>query len=203
MKKDILHKYLIPFFSALLVILLIASGALHRLDRWTQDWLYQHRGVPSDEIVIIGIDGETLSGLGPYGPNYRSYMAYALQELASDPEKLPAVVAIDILYEGESSSAADDQLASAAAALGNVVTASMAEYGDLVTWENGRAVSLNASAVINYVEPYQALRDVTVQGHINAMSDRDGILRHALLYVRRPDGERVLSMADSSAKLFL
>ena len=198
-----MKKLLLPLIAAVLVFTLLAAGAVHRLDRWTQDALYQQRGVPSGEIVIIGIDGETLSSLGPYGLSYRSYMAYALQELSADPDNLPAVVAIDILYEGESGTVTDEQLAQAAAGLGNVVTAAMAEYGDLVTWENGRAVSLNAAAVINYVEPYPALRDVTAQAHINAMSDRDGILRHAMLYVRRPDGEQVLSMAALTSKLYL
>ena len=201
MKKIL--KILLPLATALAVTALIAAGTLHRLDRWVQDWLYQQRGTPSGEIVIIGIDEETLSELGPYGPSYRAVMAYALDRLASDPEKRPAAVAVDVLYEGESGTAADGQLAAAAEKLGNVVTASMAEYGEVITWENSHAVERNAAAVVNYVEPFEALRSVTEQGHINAMSDRDGILRHALLYVKKPDGEQVLSMAATTAKRYL
>ena len=201
-KSSLIRKALLPLLAALLVVLLIASGALLRVDRWVQDWLYQQRGAPSGEIVLIGIDEETLAELGPYGPSYRTYAAYALQALNADPEKKPAVVAIDILYEGLSGTAADEQLAEAAADLGNVVTASMAEYGSVVTWENSRAVSLNASAVVNYVEPYEALKNATVQGHINAMPDKDGILRHALLYVKLPSGEQVFSMAARIAQLY-
>ncbi len=201
MKK--IWKWLIPPATALAVIALIACGTLHRLDRWTQDWLYQQRGTPSGEILIIGIDEETLSELGPYGPSYRAVMAYALEKLASDAEKRPAAVAVDVLYEGESGTAADGQLAAAAEKLGNVVTASMAEYGEVITWENSHAVARNAAAVVRYVEPYEALRRVTEQGHINAMSDRDGILRHAMLYVKKPDGEQVLSMAAATAKRYM
>ena len=201
MKK--IWKILLPLAAALAVIVMIAAGTLHRLDRWAQDWLYQQRGTPSGEIIIIGIDEETLSELGPYGPSYRAVMAYALDRLASDPEKRPAAVAVDVLYEGESGTAADGQLAAAAEKLGNVITASMAEYGEVITWENSHAVERNAAAVVNYVEPFEALRSVTEQGHINAMSDRDGILRHALLYVRNPDGEQVLSMAATTAKRYL
>ena len=152
------------------VLALVGSGALHRLDRWVQDWMYQQGGVPSPDIVLIGIDEETLAELGPYGPGYRGIMAYALEKLAQDPEKRPAAVAIDVLYEGESGTAGDAQLAAAAEKLGCVVTASMAEYGEVITWEDGHAVERNASAVVNYVEPYDALRSVTVQGHINAMN---------------------------------
>ena len=67
--KTKLQKILIPLLAAAAVFALIAGGALHRLDRWTQDALYQQRGTPSGEIVIIEIDEETLTELGPYGPN--------------------------------------------------------------------------------------------------------------------------------------
>ena len=198
--KTKLRKILYPILAAIAVLALVGSGALHRLDRWVQDWMYQQGGVPSPDIVLIGIDEETLAELGPYGPGYRGIMAYALEKLAQDPEKRPAAVAIDVLYEGESGTAGDAQLAAAAEKLGCVVTASMAEYGEVITWEDGHAVERNASAVVNYVEPYDALRSVTVQGHINAMNDMDGILRHALLYVTAPDGKQVLSMAATAAK---
>ncbi len=195
-------KYLIPLLSAVIITVLIALGILWRVDKWTQDWLYQHRGVPSSDIILIGIDEETLSELGPYGPSYRSVMAFALEKLASDPKNMPAVVAIDVLYEGESGSSADGKLATAAEKLGSVVTASMVEYGDVVTWDNSRAVSWNTTAV-SYVAPYEQLRAVTTQGHINAMSDKDGVLRHALLYVEKPDGEQEYSMAAQTARLYL
>ena len=196
-------KILFPLLCAAIVLALIVAGAVHRLDRWAQDAGYQQRGTPSGEIIIVGIDGETLSELGPYGPGYRTFMAYALQKLASDPERLPAVVAMDFLYEGESDTKVDALLVQAAANLPAVVTACMAEYGDEITWEDGRAVSLNASAVLSYVDPYDTLKAVTVQGHINAMPDLDGILRHAMLYVRNPDGDQTLSMAAQCARLYL
>ena len=200
--KTVFRKFLLPLLAALVVLALVAAGVLHTPDRWTQDSLFQQRGTPSGEIIIIGINDETLAELGPYGPSYRTVVAYALETLASDPEHLPAVVAIDVLYEGESGTGGDAKLAAAAEKLGNVVTACMAEYGTEITWENSHAVELNTSAVKNFVEPFPALRDVTVQGHINAMSDMDGILRHALLYVTKPGGEMVYSMAAQAARLY-
>ncbi|MCR4621570.1 MAG: SpoIIE family protein phosphatase [Clostridiales bacterium] len=196
-----IRKILIALAAALAVTAVLFTGVLNRVDKWVQDLLYQRGGVPSGEIVLIGIDEETLEELGPYGPSYRNVMAYALEMLASDPENLPAAVAIDVLYEGESGTSADEKLARAAEKLGCVVTASLAEYGDVITWENGHAVS-RRSAVVKYVEPYKALRDVTVQGHINAMTDKDGILRHALLSVDTPDGKQVYSMAVRTALMY-
>ena len=203
MKK--VKPYLLSFAAALLVTAIIALGALQRPDKWIQDRLYQQGGVPSGDIIIIGIDEEALDALGPYNTWDRNVMAAALEALAADPENKPAVTAVDVLYSGESSPEADERLAKAAENLGNVVAASLAEYGQRVVWENGHAVSMNTSAIINFEQPYEALKSATVQGHINAMSDLDGVLRHALLYVQ-PDGAaggKVYSMASQTAKLYL
>ena len=202
MHHSFLRKFVFPLITACLVLLFVSSPILKTADRWVQDYLYQRPGVPSGDIKIIEINEKSLSEIGPYGPSYRAYMARALQVLAADPNNLPAVVAIDILYEGESDSAIDNQLAQAAAALPRVVTSCMAEFGDKITWEDGRAVNLEA-AVINVVEPFDALKNATTQGHINAMPDTDGILRHALLYVENPEtGEKILSMASQTARLY-
>ena len=200
MKKTLSRLY--PLVAALLVTAIIGAGALLRLDRWTQDRLFQHRSVTSRDIIIIGIDEDALDLLGPYNTWDRNIMAAALEALAADPEKLPAAVAVDVLYAGHTGAQADARLAEAARALGCVVTASVAQFGSEITWENGHATSLDTSAVVDYALPYDELREVTVQGHINAMSDMDGVLRHALLYVK-PGGETVYSMAAQAATLFL
>lgn len=193
---------LLPLGAALLATLLAASGALQRLDRWTQDWLFQRHGVPSGNIIVIGIDEDALTELGPYHTWDRHIVASALEALASDPENKPAVTAVDVLYTGESDPEADAHLAKAARELGNVVMATMAEFGQNITWENGRAVSLDTSALVNYLEPYSALAEASVQGHINEMSDTDGVIRHALLYVE-PKGQKVYSMAAETARIYL
>ena len=204
MKSTVIRYFLIPLAITILVLGIIYAGALRYLDRQAQDSLYQGRGIPSNDILIIGIDNDTLEAFGPYGPNYRTYMTAALEKLAADPDNRPAVTAIDILYEGEIDKAVDEQLARAAENLGNVVTACMVEYGSEITWDEGHAVSLNAAAVLGSVEPYASLRSVTHQGHINAMLDAvDGVMRHALLYVTMPSGERVYSMAAETARLYM
>ena len=194
--------YLIALASALAATAIISWGALYRVDKWTQDWLYQHPGVSSGDIVIIGIDDEALDILGPYNTWDRNVMASVLEALAADPENKPAVTAIDVLYAGNTSPEADDRLAKAAAELGNVVTACMAQFGTAITWENGRAVDKNDAAVIGFEQPYEELRAVTTQGHINAMTDTDGVMRHAILYVEPKEG-RTYSMAHETARLFL
>ena len=192
--------------AAAVVTVLAGAGVLQRLDRWMQDALFQRPGVTSPDILIIGIDEEALTDLGPYQTWDRNVMASALEALAADPDKKPAVTAIDVLYAGETSGQADLRLAEAAGELGNVVTACMAEFGERITWENGLVSSYDTDAVIGFEQPYEALRRCTVQGHINAMSDVDGVVRHGLLYVESEmngaDGH-VPSMSWMAARLFL
>ena len=193
---------LLALAAALAITALIALGPLYRLDKQVQDRLFQQPGVTDTNIVIIGIDEEALDLLGPYNTWDRSVMASALEALAADPDNLPAVVAVDVLYTGNTTEAADARLVSAAKALDNVITGTMAVYGASVTWENGRAAAINTSAVIAYEQPFDALKNCTVQGHINAMNDADGVLRHALMYVT-PERQRVYSMASQAARLYL
>ena len=195
-------QFLIPLAAALLVTMLVWIGTLGPLDRWVQDALFQQPDVPSTDIMIVGIDELALDMYGPYHTWDRSIMASALEALAADPDNLPAAVAIDVNYAGHTSPESDDRLARAAAALGCTITATIAEYGNRTVWENGHAVAFESSAIINYKEPYEALRAGTTQGHINVMPDTDGIVRHALLYVEPEPGQRVWSMAYEAAHMY-
>ena len=192
---------IISLLSSLVLTLLIAAGGvLDRVDLWAQDSWFQSDKALDGEIIVIGIDDASLDELGPYNTWDRTYMAAALEKLAEDPEMKPAVVAIDTLYIEESTPEADERLANAAEQLGNVVTASFATIGSKVITEDGNTY-FATDAVLAYEEPYDALRDATTQGHINAMYDTDGILRHALLYVK-PEGTTVYSMAYETARLY-
>ena len=198
-------KYLFSLAAVFLLTVLAGLGALRRVDKWAQDWFFQKPGVSSGDIIIIGIDEDALAELGPYHTWSREVIASVLEKLSEVPEKKPAVTAVDILYAGSSSASADSRLAEAAGELGNVVTASMAEFGERINWENGRAVSLYGAAVVGYEQPYEELRLCTEQGHINIMPDKDGIIRHALLYVEPEgkEGTKVFSMAGETARIYL
>ncbi|MBQ3076232.1 MAG: CHASE2 domain-containing protein, partial [Clostridia bacterium] len=173
--------------------LVAASGLLDRADWAVSDALYQRPAATDGEIVVIGMDQVALDALGPL-PWPRSYMADAIHFLNADPDTAPAVIGIDVLYVGESGDVEADAALAEAAALGeNVVTAAAATFGsDLVT--EGETFYLDSMAVLAWDAPYAALAEVTDTGHINAMADTDGIIRHALLKVEAPTGE-VLSFA--------
>ena len=186
--------------AAMVTLIIAVAGVLNRVDNMAQDAFYQSPQALDSTIVVIGIDNDSLEELGPYNSWGRDVMARALENLARDKENLPAVVAIDTLYIGETEEENDIRLAKAAAELGNVITASFAQIGTKPVYEDGH-LRYDYNAVFSYDEPYEALKNVTTTGHINAMYDTDGIMRHALLYVE-PDGEKVYSMAYEAAKLY-
>ena len=207
MRADIKKHLVYSLLGATLVTAICGNGMLQTADKWTQDLLYQHAQVTSGDILVIGIDEDTLTRIGPYNTWDRSVMASALEMLASDPDKRPAVVAIDTLYSSTSSNPeADARLAAAAEELGNVVTATVAQFGSSTVFSE-EGIITDTYAILGYEEPYDALRDVTTQGHINAMEDTDGIMRHAVLYVEPRDEngepERIYSMAAMTAQLYL
>ena len=207
MKTGIKRNIIYSLVGAAITTALIGSGLIKRPDKWVQDALFQRGSVSSNDIIIIGIDDDALDRLGPYYSWDRNIMASALEKLASDPDKRPAVVAIDTLYASTTTPEADERLAAAAEELGCVITGTVAEYGTSQFFSDNGEVVTNNYSVLSYEEPFEALRDVTTQGHINAMVDIDGIMRHALLYVEPADENgntrRVYSMPCEVARKFL
>lgn len=201
--KSLRRNCWIALAAALVITAIIAAGALGRVDRWAQDHLFQQPGAASSDIVLIGIDEASLQELGPYGSWGRDVMASALEALAADPDRLPAVVAVDTLYAGESDPEGDARLAAAASRLPAVVTAVLADFGASYQAAENGGVSVNSYAVLRLEKPYNTLAEATVQGHINAMFDSDGILRHGVLWVDAPAEGRFYSMACEAARLFL
>ena len=184
--------------AALLVAAIFTAvagfGLLDQMDNAVADRLYQRPEATDGEIVVIGMDQYALDMLGPM-PWPRSYMAEAIEILNADPDNAPAVIGIDVLYVGESDDPdADEALVQAARAGGNVVTAAAATFGSALVTE-GENFYMDTQAVLAWDAPFGELAAVTSTGHINAMADNDGILRHALSYVDTPDGERVPSFA--------
>ncbi len=169
---------------ALAVLFLAASGLLRPLDRIVEDALFQQPEALDGSIVVVGVTAEDLAELGPW-PWDRSVMAQVLETLNADPDLRPAAIGLDMLYAGETTPAADHALAEAASA-GNVAAACSAEFSSrLMLAANGEAYMEDFS-ISSLVLPFDALANGTRVGHINAMYDADGVLRHHLWSL--PDG---------------
>ena len=183
------------------ITLLARLGALDGPDWTVSDALYQTPVGTDGKIVIIGIDQKALETYGPYQEWCRAGIARTLDILNAGPDSRPAVIGIDVLFSGGTDPQTDRALAEAAERGGNVVTACAAEFDiDFVETDGGFA--RNDFLLTAFEEPYPALQGVTDQGHINAMLDNDGVLRHHLLYFDLPDGSRIPSLALALAQRY-
>ncbi len=193
-RKQRLLRLAVALAAAAAMTALAASGLLASADGAASDKLYQRPHGTDGEIAVVGIDQRALEELGPF-PWPRHYVADAIRALNADPDARPAAIGVDVLYVGESADPdADAALVDAAAEYGNVLFASAATFGsELVDDESG--FYLDEFAVAAWDQPFDALYAVGETGHINAMKDADGILRHALLYVDVPERGRVYSFS--------
>lgn len=194
MKKTMWLRIGVSILVAAILCLTAWSGVLDGVDGSVSDALYQRPGMTDGEIVVIGMDQRAIEELGPM-PWPRDIMADVVAYLNSDPEQKPAVIGIDVLYVGESADPdADAWFAEIAAEGENLVVASAASFGNSIV-DDGETFYLDERSILYWDSPYPDLDDVTDTGHINAMADADGIIRHALLYVDSPAGERVYSFS--------
>ena len=195
MKRKLIKKTVIALACSAVMAAVMFLGVLYHPDQMLADGLYQSAKALDGNIIVIGIDDRAMEDIGPYQTWGRDIMAMALEALNADEDCRPAVIGVDVLYTGESDPDLDAYLAEAAGAYGNVVVASVANFGTELITEDTGAFYMSDYAVLSYEEPYEALRSVTSQGHINAMYDQDGVLRHSILQIDLPDGRTVSSFA--------
>lgn len=195
MKQKTIRRAAAALICAAVFTAAAALGLFYNPDQMLADSLYQAPEALDGNIFVIGIDDRAMEDIGPYQTWGRDVMAMAIEALNADPENRPAAIGIDVLYTGETEADLDAWLAEAAGAYGNVVVASVANFGtELVTEDTGNFY-LEDYAVLSYEEPYEALKAVTTQGHINAMYDQDGVLRHSILQIDLPDGRSIPSFS--------
>ena len=189
--------------AAALLTAAAVSGVLNRADQTAADAWYQKPSASEGNIVLVGIDQKALEDIGPFQNWGRDTMAMVIEALNESEDCHPAVIAVDVLYAGETDPEKDAWLAEATGKYHNVVTACAAEFGsEFHIQENGKT-SWNDFAVTAFDEPYPELKAGTAQGHINAMLDADGILRHSLWSVTTPDNTEVSSLAAVTAAKYL
>lgn len=202
MDKKLIKAYLPWGLCAGIFTIAAASGLFYEMDNRLSDALYQERRGTDARIAIVGIDQRSLEELGPFGTWDRRILAQTVSYL-NQGDIRPAVIGLDVLLAGETGTEGDLLLAEAAGTGENVVTAAAGTFGSsLVTAEDG-TFYLDDFTVKSFDEPYKALRDVTAQGHINAMYDKDGILRHQLLELGLPDGRVFPSFALTIARKYI
>ncbi|MCR5791662.1 MAG: adenylate/guanylate cyclase domain-containing protein [Lachnospiraceae bacterium] len=196
MKKKIGIRLAVSLIAAAFVTFVAGMGWLDRIEGIAGDSFYQEAGAASSDIVVIGMDQAAVDELGPM-PWPRSYMAQAIEYLNNaDPEARPAVIGVDVLFTGDNPDDPDSDLylSDMAGQYGNVVVASAAMFGSELV-ENKGEFYVDDRAVLGWDEPFSSLAENSDTGHINAMQDSDGILRHSLLYIDTKEHGKVYSFA--------
>ena len=187
---------------AALMTLSAGLGLLETADWAVSDAWYQDPLLFDGEIVLVGIDQKAIEDIGPYDEWGREIVAMAIEYLNESEDCRPAAICLDVLYIGESDPEADAWLAEAAEAYGNVVTGCAALFEDgFVEGEDGEFFR-DRFAIRLFKEPFPAMREAATIGHINAMLDADGILRHHLLTIHVPDGREIPSMVLAAAQKY-
>ena len=202
MKRD-LRMVLGALGLAALMTLTAAAGLLNKADWVVSDAWYQDPDPFDGDIVLVGIDQRAIEDIGPYDQWGRDIMAQAIEYLNQSEDCRPAAICLDVLYMGEGADPeADAWLAEAAGEYGNVVTGCAALFEDGFVEGEDSEFSQGRFIIRLFEEPFPAMKEAATLGHINAMLDADGILRHHLLAITLPGGQEVPSMALAAAEKF-
>ena len=193
--KELLPRIGAALLAAALACGITASGIVDAADSVVSDAYYQHESAGGEDIVIVEIDERAMQELGPW-PWSRSVMADVIRTLNSAEDgSRPAAIGLDILYTGEGMDpSADRYLAYAAAEGNNVVAAGAAEFGTGLGEKDGEYY-IDDRKIIGWEPPFPELSQTAKTAHINTMEDTDAVLRHGLLYIDLPDGERIPSFS--------
>ncbi len=185
--KLLIRRIILSILFATIITAICVSGILFDFANLVNDAIYQRPQAPDERIVIIGIDDRSIAEFGSW-PWDREIMAQAISYLNSDPETMPAIIGVDAVFDSPGDPEDDSYFAEVVGQYSNIVMGTFAVFGsELVTNEDG-SFYIDDYAVLDFKESYDELRENVMQGHVNAMLDDDGILRHAIWEIDLPDG---------------
>lgn len=141
------------------------------------DFLYDRTSPNKGECIVIGIDEYAIDELGTW-PWSRDIVADVIDILNEDPDNQPAAIAIDVLFTEATDEYADDRLAESLAANDNIIIACSAVFDSELTLNDNGVYVMEAFKIASMNYPYEAFE--AELGHVNAMYDSDGVLRHHL-----------------------
>lgn len=155
-----------------LTMIITVSGIFNSVEnrglnhRFYVKYLFQAEQQKPQPIVLVGIDDKSLTDLGRW-PWPRKIHRELLGELK---KARASVVGLDIIFEEPDDVAGDAALAQAMSELPVVlpVTLDLQMYGGLL----GRSIE-----VVQMHKPLPILQQVVQTGHINLITDEDGVIR--------------------------
>ncbi|MBW2644929.1 MAG: CHASE2 domain-containing protein [Deltaproteobacteria bacterium] len=173
----------VGILAALLVIVLthlgLFSNVLQRLEHWALDYRFHlaSNSVDTSDIVIIGIDDESIQKLGTW-PWPRSYHAKLIDILARAKAE---VVGLDIIFSTRTSQQ-DLQLAAAINNAQNVIIVAHPTMPAQISFAG------NIMTVDHIQSPLKEMGEgARGVGHIAVVYDTDGVVRRTPAFLRTKD----------------
>jgi len=151
--------------------------------------------LPSEKIVVIGIDDESLEAIGRFPWDRRVYAE--LLDVLNQPGYEPSSINFDISFDEASDPEADAVFADALSRYDNVVLPVVG-----IMEEVTREAEVDGYyQPYDFRLPYELFAQHVHLAHINAIIDRDGVIRRTVLQLQAPDGTLVPSLALNAAQM--
>ena len=166
---------------AVLVALAVIFDPFFSLDRFITDKAYSRLNGTNSNIIIIGIDNETLSAYGNFTLWSREKLAELVNKLYEDEECSPAVIGMDFILADHYDEVHDSELVDAVRNTdGSVVFGSNIVYRGTIETDSKGRMFYNTEHVSDIEMPYDELNDVAVSGFTNASISSDGYVHLSL-----------------------
>ncbi len=174
--RPLYHTLILLGAGCLFILFLALVQPFYSLNLWLSDQLFVPEP-PSPNIVIVGIDDETLETHGRWASWPRRLHTQAIDNLVKAKAK---VIGFDILFASGTSD--DEMLAAAMKSAGNLVlplvgTQPQPSTGPMITYTN-------------ILSPVSTLEEASTNlGHGNILPDSDGTVRRLPLVIRDGNGQ--------------
>ncbi|MCR4686492.1 MAG: CHASE2 domain-containing protein [Lachnospiraceae bacterium] len=196
MKKSVYSVFLILFVAA--IWLAVTTNPFYPVDTFVTDRLYSRLEGVNQNIIIVGVDEETLSEYGNFNLWSRDKIAELVNKLYEDEENAPAVVGIDYIFSDPLDEESDKALVDACTGRNVIVGTNVVFRGAVEIDEDGNKY-YNKEHISNIEMPYDALKAVTLQGFTNQYISTDGYVRctRNLVYIPKELQDMAGNVQDS------
>jgi len=175
-RKRLYHALVLIGVGCLFTLVALLVQPFYSIDLWVSDQLFLSES-PSPNIVIAGIDDDTLETYGLWAEWPRSLHAQAIDNLSQAGAK---VIGFDVIFTD--ASADDEMLAAAIAGADNVV---LATVGTQPVSQPGPEITYD-----DFLLPVAPLEQAASSiGHANVVPDGDGTVRRLPLIVKSSSGQ--------------
>ncbi|OGN95921.1 MAG: hypothetical protein A2Z77_04170 [Chloroflexi bacterium RBG_13_51_36] len=180
-RKRLYHTLVLIGVGCVCTLVSLLVQPFYSINLWFSDQFFTSE-LPSPNIVIAGIDDDTLETYGRWAEWSRSLHAQAIDNLSQAGAK---VIGYDVIFADNSTD--DEMLATAIAEAGNVV---LAEVGIPPVYQTKEGITYDS-----FLLPADVLEQAASSvAHANVVPDGDGTVRRLPLIVRSSSGQAYPSL---------